>query len=57
MTLKTTDYHRTCVAKYYGQLCVRYGLARLIKWIPRLKQIVWTTKGFELVEKHIGSAK
>jgi hypothetical protein len=49
--MKITDYHRLIVTRYYGRLLRRFGLASLLRHIPRLKLKVWTEHGFNLVEK------
>lgn len=49
-SIKITDAHRAIVTRYYGSLLRRYGLQALLRHIPALKRVVWTSSGIALVE-------
>lgn len=43
--------HRKQVAIYYASLRIRFGNAALLRHLPGLREIVWTSAGLKLIEK------
>ena len=55
--MKITDYHRDIAARYYGRLIKRFGFDFVLARAYRLKNIIWSEKGLELMEGRVKNAR
>ncbi|MDZ4246316.1 MAG: hypothetical protein U1D67_04260 [Dehalococcoidia bacterium] len=49
--MKITDYHRQLATRYYSKLINKYGLDIVLRHIPRIKEIIWTQPGLNMLER------